>query len=52
MPRLTLASVGLFLLRAVQYGLLILLALVMLTPFMWMLSTSLKTQEYILQSKP
>lgn len=52
LPRMTLASAGLSALRAVQYGLLILLALVMLTPFMWMLSTSLKTQEYILQSKP
>lgn len=51
-PRLTLASAASAVLRAVQYGLLILLALVMLTPFIWMISTSLKTQEYILQSKP
>jgi len=51
-PRLMLASAASAVLRAVQYGLLILLALVMLTPFIWMISTSLKTQEYILQSKP
>lgn len=51
-PRVKLSAVGTFLLRAVQYGLLILLALIMLTPFLWMFSTSLKTDEYVLQSKP
>lgn len=51
-PNARLAAVGVFLLHAVQYGLLILLALIMLTPFIWMVSTSLKTDEYVLQSKP
>lgn len=36
----------------IQYALLITLALTMLTPFAWMISMSLKTQAYILQSKP
>jgi multiple sugar transport system permease protein len=47
-----LAKAGKLLLRTVQYALLIALALIMLTPFAWMVSTSLKTQAYILQSKP
>jgi multiple sugar transport system permease protein len=33
-----------------QYALLILLALTMLIPFIWMLSTSLKTGEYVLRT--
>lgn len=51
-PNARLAAVGKFLLHTVQYGLLIVLALIMLTPFIWMVSTSLKTDEYVLQSKP
>lgn len=39
-------------LRWGQYGLLILLAATMLIPFLWMLGTSLKTKEYILQTPP
>jgi multiple sugar transport system permease protein len=38
--------------RLAQYGLLIMLALTMLVPFAWMLSTSLKPQEYILSATP
>lgn len=35
-----------------QYGLMILLIAIMVLPFVWMLSTSLKSQEYILQTTP
>ena len=35
-----------------KYALLILLALIMIVPFFWMLSTSLKSQEFILQTPP
>jgi multiple sugar transport system permease protein len=35
-----------------QYGLMIVLIGVMVLPFLWMLSTSLKSQEYILQTPP
>ncbi len=35
-----------------QYAFLIVLALVMLIPFAWMLSTSLKTTQYLLSPKP
>lgn len=39
-------------LKVLQYVLLMLLAATMLIPFLWMLGTSLKTQEYILQTPP
>lgn len=39
-------------LRLVQYGLLVILAATMLIPFLWMFGTSLKTQEYILETPP
>ena len=35
-----------------QYGLMILLVALMVLPFLWMLSTSLKPQQYILQTTP
>lgn len=35
-----------------QIGLMIVLVAVMVLPFMWMLSTSLKSQEYILETPP
>ena len=38
--------------RLVQYSLLIILAATMLIPFLWMLGSSLKTQEYILETPP
>ena len=38
--------------RWLAYRVMILLVLVMVLPFVWMLSTSLKTQEYILQHDP
>jgi multiple sugar transport system permease protein len=37
---------------SVRHGVLILLALVFTTPFLWLLSTSLKTNEQIVQSSP
>jgi multiple sugar transport system permease protein len=40
------------LLRVLRYLILIVLAMVMLVPFLWMLSTSLKPQEYILSVTP
>lgn len=41
-----------WLLRAAQLGMMLLLLIVMVLPFAWMLSTSLKSQEYILQATP
>jgi multiple sugar transport system permease protein len=38
--------------RWLQYGMLITLAATMLIPFLWMFGTSLKTQEYILETPP
>jgi multiple sugar transport system permease protein len=38
--------------RALPYGVMILLVAVMVLPFLWMFSTSLKAQEYILQTPP
>lgn len=38
--------------RALQIGVMVLLVGVMVLPFMWMLSTSLKPQAYILQTPP
>lgn len=38
------------LLTGLQYAFLILMALVFLVPFIWMVSTSLKTEEYILRT--
>lgn len=38
--------------RAAQYVLMIVLVAVMVLPFLWMLSTSLKPQQYILQTVP
>jgi multiple sugar transport system permease protein len=38
--------------RAAQYSLMALLVAVMVLPFLWMLSTSLKPQQYILQTTP
>ncbi len=40
------------LLPLAQYGLLIALAVTMLVPFLWMLSTSLKPQAYVLSATP
>ncbi len=40
---------GRLLLNGVQYAVLILMTLVMLIPFVWMFSTSLKTGEYLLR---
>lgn len=40
------------LLRDLMYLALIVMAITMLLPFFWMLSTSLKQQEYILRAKP
>lgn len=37
---------------AATYGVMLLLIAVMILPFAWMLSTSLKSQEYILQATP
>ncbi|MBZ0308365.1 MAG: carbohydrate ABC transporter permease [Anaerolineae bacterium] len=39
-------------LRILQYAVLIFLALTMIVPFLWMLATSLKTREYLLQTPP
>lgn len=39
-------------LRLPQYTLMVILAAVMLLPFAWMLSTSLKQQQYILETPP
>ena len=39
-------------LRVLTYGTFVALALIMLLPFWWMLSTSLKTQQYILHTPP
>ena len=44
--------VGPQMIKAVQYSLLIILSATMLIPFLWMLGTSLKTQEYILETPP
>lgn len=41
---------GKALLTGLQYALLIAVALIMLVPFAWMVSTSLKTEEYILRT--
>lgn len=41
---------GRALLTGLQYALLIAVALIMLVPFAWMVSTSLKTEEYILRT--
>ncbi len=41
-----------FSLRIAQYAIMALLIAVMVLPFAWMLSTSLKSQEYILQTTP
>ena len=38
--------------RIAQYGVMLLLVAIMLLPFAWMLSTSLKTEQYILQTPP
>jgi multiple sugar transport system permease protein len=38
--------------RLVRHGVLMVLALVFTTPFLWLLSTSLKTNEQIVQSSP
>jgi multiple sugar transport system permease protein len=38
--------------RIAQYGLMIALVAIMVLPFLWMLSTSLKQQQYILQATP
>lgn len=38
--------------RTLQYAVLIFLALTMIVPFLWMLATSLKTKEYLLQTPP
>jgi multiple sugar transport system permease protein len=40
------------LLRIARYGVMLLLVAIMLLPFAWMLSTSLKTKQYILQTPP
>lgn len=38
--------------RSAQYGTMLLLIIIMVLPFAWMLSTSLKSQEYILSATP
>lgn len=38
--------------RSAQYGMMLLLIIIMVLPFAWMLSTSLKSQEYILSATP
>lgn len=38
--------------RIAMYGFMLILVIVMILPFVWMLSTSLKSQEYILQATP
>lgn len=38
--------------RIATYALMVILVLVMIVPFVWMLSTSLKPQEYILRTPP
>jgi multiple sugar transport system permease protein len=38
--------------RTAQYGLMLILFVIMVMPFAWMLSTSLKSQQYILQTTP
>lgn len=38
--------------RSAQYGMMLFLIVIMVLPFAWMLSTSLKSQEYILSSTP
>lgn len=38
--------------RIAAYGLMLFIVAVMILPFVWMLSTSLKSQEYILQATP
>lgn len=40
------------LVRSLQYALMVLIVLVMVLPFLWMLSTSLKPQQYILSATP
>lgn len=39
-------------LRLPQYALMLIIVAVMVLPFLWMLSTSLKTQEYVLSTPP
>lgn len=38
--------------RIMQYGVMIVIILIMVVPFVWMLSTSLKAQEFILRTPP
>ena len=38
--------------RVIQYGILIVLSLIMIVPFLWMLSSSLKGTDYILDTTP
>lgn len=40
------------LMRSAQYAMMLLLIIIMVLPFAWMLSTSLKSQEYILSTTP
>ena len=47
-PRLNTPRIG----RIVLYGIMLVLVIVMVVPFAWMLSTSLKAQQYILQTPP
>jgi multiple sugar transport system permease protein len=49
-PRSTLAFPNIC--RLLQYGVMGLLIALMVLPFLWMVSTSLKSQEYILQTPP
>lgn len=41
-----------FFMRVLQYGILIALSLIMIVPFLWMLSSSLKGTDYILDTTP
>jgi multiple sugar transport system permease protein len=41
-----------WLFHTLSYGMMVILAMVMILPFLWMLSTSLKSQEYILTATP
>ena len=45
-------QIGIVIKQSLLYVVLILLALMMIIPFIWMLGTSLKTQEYILKTPP
>lgn len=40
------------LMRSAQYAMMLLIIIIMVLPFAWMLSTSLKSQEYILSTTP